>query len=69
MQNHIQKFRQSSIPFKKPNILYEISKTLVSSNYPRAQYFLLKLCLQMLNVCAEKCLQKGIRDFVIWFRS
>ena len=69
MQNHIQKFRQSSIPFKKPNILYEILKTLVSSNYPRAQYFLLKLCLQMLDVCAEKCLQKGIRDFVIWFRS
>ena len=42
MQNIIQKFRQSSIVLKKPVILSENLKTLMSSNYPAVQYFLLK---------------------------
>ena len=43
MQNPIQKFRQSSIVFKKPGILSENLKTLTSSKYPTVQNFLLKL--------------------------
>ena len=43
MQNTTQKFRQSSIVFKKPGILSENLKTLTSSNYPTVQDFLLKL--------------------------
>ena len=39
MQNAIQKFRQSSIVFEKPDILSENLKTLTSSNYPTVQYF------------------------------
>ena len=39
----MQKFRQSSIVFEKPGILFENLKTLTSSNYPTVQYFLLKL--------------------------
>ena len=39
MQNPIQKFRQNSIVFKKPGILTENLKTLVTSNYPTVQYF------------------------------
>ena len=39
MQNPIQKFRQSSIVFKKPGILSENFKTLTSSNYSIVQYF------------------------------
>ena len=42
MQNPMQKFRQSSIVFKKPGILFENLKTLTSSSYPTVQYFLLK---------------------------
>ena len=41
MQNSIQKFWQSSIVFEKPGILSENLKTLMSSNYPTVQYFLL----------------------------
>ena len=43
MQNTTQKFRQSSIVFKKPGILSENLKTLTNSNYLTVQYFLLKL--------------------------
>ena len=43
MQNPIQKFRQGSIAFKKPGILFENLKNLTNSNYPTVQYFLLKL--------------------------
>ena len=39
MENHIQKFRQSSVVFEKPGILSENLKTLTSSNYPTVQYF------------------------------
>ena len=42
MQNLLQKFMQSSIVFKKPDILSENLKNLASSNYPTVQYFLLK---------------------------
>ena len=34
MQNTIQKFRQSSIVFKKPGILSENLETMTTSNYP-----------------------------------
>ena len=37
MQNTIQKFRRSSIVFKKPGIFSENLKTLTSSNYPTVQ--------------------------------
>ena len=43
MQNTIKKFRQSSIVFEKPGILFQNLETLTSSNYPIVQYFLLKL--------------------------
>ena len=43
MQNPAQKFRQSSIVFKKPGILSENFKTLTNSNYPIIQHILLKL--------------------------
>ena len=39
MQTSIQKFRQSSIVFKKTGILSENLKTLTSSNYLTVQYF------------------------------
>ena len=45
MQNPIQKFRQSSIVFEKPGIL---SENLTRLNYPRVQYFLLKLRTRIL---------------------
>ena len=44
MQNPVQKFRQSSIVFQNPGILFENLKTLTSSNYPTVQYYLPKLC-------------------------
>ena len=57
MQNTIQKFRQSSIVFKKPGILSENLKTLTSSNYPTVQYLLLKLRTRSLltNVYKRMC--------------
>ena len=42
MQNPIQNFTQSSIVFKKPGILSENLKALMSSNYPAVQYFFFK---------------------------
>ena len=48
MQNAVQKFRESSIVFEKPGLLSENLKTLMSSNYPKVQYFLLKLCTHFL---------------------
>ena len=57
MQNTIQKFRQSSIVFKKPGILSENLKTLTSPNYATAQYFLIKLRTRFLltNVYESMC--------------
>ena len=57
MQNPIQKFRQSSIVFEKPGVLFENLKTLTNSNYPTVQYFLLKLRTPFLfiNVCKSVC--------------
>ena len=65
MQNPIQKFIQTSIVFKKPGILSENLKTLMSSNYPTVQYFLLKFCTHFLltNVYKRVC-----RIFIL-FRS
>ena len=57
MENPTQKFRQSSIVFKKPGILFENLKTLTNSNYPIVQYFLLKLRTRFLftNVYKRVC--------------
>ena len=44
----MQKFRQSSIAFEKPGVLYENLKTLTSSNYPTVEYVLLKLSTRFL---------------------
>ena len=59
MQNPIQKFGQSSITFEKPGILSENFKTLMSSNYPVVQYFLLKHTFPN-----YQCLQEGVQDFL-----
>ena len=60
MQNLSQKFKQSSIVFKKAGILSENLKTLTSSNYPTVQYFLLKLCILFFTY---QCLTKGCVEF------
>ena len=53
MQNIIQKFRQGSMVFEKPGILFANLKTLTSSNYPTVQYFFLehRTCFVLTNVC------------------
>ena len=63
MQNPIQKFRQNSIVFAKPDVLSENLKTLTSPTYPAVQYFLLKLRTRLLltNVYKRVC---GIFYFV-----
>ena len=66
MQNPIQKFRQSSIVFEKPRILSENLNTMTSSNYPKVQYFLLKLGTRFLLTNNYKTVC-GI--FFILFRS
>ena len=66
MQNPIQKFTQSSIVFEKPAILSENLKTLTSSDYPKVQYFLLKLRARFLLTNVYKRV-RGI--FLILFRS
>ena len=55
MQNHIQKFRQSSIVFEKPGALSENLKTLAS--YVTVQCFLLKLPsrFSLANVYKKVC--------------
>ena len=57
MQKIIQKFGESSIFFKKLDILSENLKTLTSSNYPTVQYFMLKLRTRFLlaNVFKRVC--------------
>ena len=57
MQNPIQRFRQSSIVFDKPDILSVNFKTLTSSNYPTVQFYLLRLCTRLLptNVYKNLC--------------
>ena len=64
MQNITKKFRQ--IVFGKPGILSENLKTLMSSNYPTVQYFLLKLRTRFLLTYVYKSVC-GI--FFILFRS
>ena len=66
MQNFIQKFRQNSIVLEKPGILPENLKTLKSSNYPKGQHFLLKLCTRFLLTNIYKTMF-GI--FLILFKS
>ena len=48
MQNPTQKFRKSSIGFEKPSTLPIKLKTLISSDYHRVEYFLLKYCTRLL---------------------
>ena len=57
MQNLIQKFRQSSVVFEKPDLLSENLKTLTSSNYTTVKYFLLELRARFLltNVYKRVC--------------
>ena len=67
MQNAIQKFIQRSIAFEKAGILSENLKTLMSSNYPSVQYFLLKTSHMF---STYHCLKKDVWDFfLILFRS
>ena len=53
----MQKFRQTSIVFEKPGILFENMKILTSSSYPTIQYFLLKFRTRFLltNVYKRVC--------------
>ena len=57
MQNPVKKFRQSSIVLEKPGNLSENLKTLTNSNYPTAQYSLLKLRtrFRLTNVYKSVC--------------
>ena len=66
MQNSIQKFRQSSIVFEKPGIVSENLETLTSSNHPTVQYFFAET---LHAFCTYQCLQKGVWDLFIMFRS
>ena len=59
-------FRLSSIVFEKPGILSEKLKTLTSSNYPKFQYFLLKLRIRFLLTNVYKSV---LGFFFILFRS
>ena len=66
MQNPLQKFKQSSIVFEKPDTLSENLKTLTSSNYPTNQYFFLKFSqVSYLLISTKGC--AGF--FLILFRS
>ena len=60
MENTIQKFRQSSVVFKKPVILSENLETLTSSNYPTVQYSFAETSH---TFSTYQCLQKGVWDF------
>ena len=51
MRNLIKKFRQSSIVFEKPRLLFEIFDEL---QLPQSQYFLLKLRTRFLVTNAYK---------------
>ena len=61
-QNLIQKFRQSSFVVKKPGFLFEKLKTLTSPNF-------LALAETSHMFPNYQCLQKGVQDFFILFRS
>ena len=54
MEKIKQKFGQGSIVFQKPGILSENVKTLTTSNYPRVQYFWLKLRTRFLLTIVYK---------------
>ena len=60
MKNSIQKIRQSSTVFEKPDILSENLKILTSSNYLQFNIFLLKLPTRFL---LTNVLQKRVWDF------
>ena len=56
MQNPKQKFRQSSIVFEKPGILFENLKT---DKFQLVQYFWLELHM----FPTYRCLQKSVWDY------
>ena len=60
MQNPIQKFRQSSIVFEKPDVLSENLKTFTSSNYPRVIF--IAETSHTFPTC--QCLQNGAWGFL-----
>ena len=64
MQNTIQKFRQSSIVFEKPDILSKNLNTLTSSNFPTVQYILLKLRTRFLLTNVYKSVCGTCLDFI-----
>ena len=57
MQNPIQKFRQSSIVFKKPGFLSEKLKILPSSNEHRSS---ISFAETLHTFPTYQCLQKGV---------
>ena len=61
MQNPIQKFRQSSIVFEKPGILFGNLKTVTSCNYPTVQYFFAETSHTFPTYQFQ---QKCVRDFL-----
>ena len=68
MQNPIQKFRQSSIVFEKPDILSENLKTLTSSNYPSIPLFSSIFFAKTSHTFSTyHCLKKGVWEFFLFY--
>ena len=63
MQNAIQKFRQSSIVFEKPDILSENLKTLTSPNYPTVNIF----CWNFAHVFYLPLSKKGFLGLFLFY--
>ena len=66
MQNPIQKFRQSSIVFEEPVIFSEKWKTFNELQLPWCWIFFAETSHASPTY---ECLKKGVRDFLILFRS
>ena len=60
MQNPIQKFKQSSLVFEKPGILFENLKTFDEPQLPDSSIFFAETSHMFPTY---QCLQKGVRDF------
>ena len=66
MQNAIQKFRQSSFVFEKPGILSWKFENFDELQLSYSSIF----CAETSHTfCTCQCLQKGVWDFFILFRS
>ena len=66
MQNTIQKFRQSSIVFEEPGILSENFENFDELQLPYSSIFFPETSH---TFSIYQCLQKGVSDFFISFRS